>query len=275
MTRLRIGRIWIDAVTFQEALDGIASLVRTGEGGLVCTPNIDHVVNAETDDALWKAYCSASFSFVDGQPLVWASHLLRPVLPAKISGSDLVPALLERAARESWRVYLLGGGPGAAAIAAERIRQAPGVNVVGVDAPMIALQPSREEGAVIDRIREAAPDLLLVGLGSPKQEVFIHRARARLPRTVAIGVGASLDFLAGRVRRAPSWVSRAGLEWLFRLVQEPRRLARRYLWNDLRFVGIFLRTFVEARRAPRLTQDATEALGFDPASGRAGGRDRS
>ena len=274
MNRVRIGRIWIDAVTFDEALEGVAALVHMGNGGSVFTPNVDHVVNAETNDALSEAYCSASFSFVDGQPLVWASRLLRPALPAKISGSDLVPSLLERAARESWRVYLLGGGVGVAATAADRIQRAPGVNVVGVDAPPIALQPSNEERAVIERIREAEPDLLLVGLGSPKQEVFIHRARARLPRTVAIGVGATLDFLAGRVRRAPGWVSRAGLEWLFRLVQEPRRLTRRYLWNDPRFIAIFFRTLV-AHRTSRLAGEATEALPLDLASKRAAGGERS
>ena len=258
MSRLRIGRIWIDAVTFDEALDLVGGLIRLGQGGSVFTPNVDHVVNAETDEGLQKAYSSASFSFVDGQPLVWASRLLHPVLPAKVSGSDLVPALLERAAREGWRVYLLGGAPGAAAIAAERIRKAPGVNVVGVDAPRIALEASPDERAVIDRIRQAEPDLLLVGLGSPKQEVFIDRARPLLPRTVAIAVGATLDFLAGRVRRAPPWVSRAGLEWLFRLSQEPRRLARRYLWNDLRFVNIFLRTLLRSRRASGMAAGDTE-----------------
>lgn len=250
----------MDAVTFNEALESVVSLVHQGNGGSIFTPNIDHVVTAESDDALCEAYRSASYSFVDGQPLVWASHLMRTTLPAKISGSDLVPALLERAARESWRVYLLGGGPGVAAIAAERIQRTLGVNVVGIDAPKIAMKQSEKDSAVISRIREADPDLLLVGFGAPKQELFIHRARASLGRAVAIGAGATLDFLAGRVRRAPRWISRAGLEWLFRLVQEPRRLARRYLWNDPRFLGIFVRTLMEDHRTASVEADLPAAL---------------
>jgi N-acetylglucosaminyldiphosphoundecaprenol N-acetyl-beta-D-mannosaminyltransferase len=122
-----------------------------------------------------------------------------------------------------------------------------GVEIVGVDAPLISTEGGEGEAAVLAHLRRARPDLVLVGLGSPKQERFIHRSMAGIAPVVAVGVGASIDFLAGRVRRAPPWISRAGLEWLFRLSLEPRRLAYRYLVKDPRFLAVLARTAREPR----------------------------
>lgn len=237
-----VGSVWIDAVTFQEAIDRIAGLVEAGAGGSVFTPNVDHVVTAEDDAAFRAAYARADLCLADGQPLVWATRWLGTPVPQKISGSDLVGPLLERAAREGWRVYLLGGAQDAAAIAALRLERELGLRVVGHAAPRLEVGGSPGEEEVVEAVRAAAPDLLLVGLGAPKQERFIDRVLPRIRPAVALGVGASIDFLAGRVRRAPGWISRAGLEWLFRLVQEPRRLAHRYLAKDPRFIRIVART---------------------------------
>jgi N-acetylglucosaminyldiphosphoundecaprenol N-acetyl-beta-D-mannosaminyltransferase len=247
--RLRIGSIEIDSLTFAEALDAIAAMVAGGRGGAVLTPNLDHVVLAEDDPRFRSAYQSATLSVVDGKPLVWASHLLGRPLPEKISGSDLVWPLLERAEREGWRVYLLGGGPGVADQAAARITaRHPRIVIAGTDAPRIDMDaPASSRADVLDRLRAARPDVVLVGLGAPKQELWIAEADPMLRGPVLLGVGASLDFLAGTLRRAPRWMSASGLEWLYRLGQEPRRLWRRYLVRDPRFLLILLRDLRRSR----------------------------
>ena len=246
--QVRFGHLWVDALTFDDALAQIVALVGAGRGGSVFTPNVDHVVTAEDDPAFREACGAADLMLPDGQPLVWASRLLGARLPAKVSGSDLVWPLMERAVALRWRVYLLGGAPGVGLAAARRLEQELGVCVVGVEDGVIPLDaPAGAPDLALDRACAARPDLVLVALGSPKQERWIHRALPRLRPAVAVGVGASLDFLTGRARRAPRWMSRAGLEWLHRLWREPRRLAVRYLWKDPRFLGVLLRTALRPR----------------------------
>lgn len=240
--RVRVGRLWLDALTAGEALERIDALVAGGAGGSVFTPNVDHVVTAEDDGAFRAAYAQASLSLADGQALVWATRLLGTPVPEKVSGSDLIWPLMQRAAAARWGVYLLGGAPGAAEAAAARLRRELGVRIAGVDAPRIAVDGDPGERAVVERVRRSGAQVVVVGLGAPKQERFIHRAAPDLGPAVAFGLGASIDFLAGRVRRAPRWISRAGLEWAFRLAQEPRRLAHRYLVKDPRFLGVLART---------------------------------
>jgi N-acetylglucosaminyldiphosphoundecaprenol N-acetyl-beta-D-mannosaminyltransferase len=201
------------------------------------------VVTAEDDLTFRAAYGEASLSLADGQLVVWAARLLGTPVPAKVSGSDFVWPLMELAARRGFTVYLLGGAPGAAEVARERLVRELGVKVVGLDAARIPLDAAPGEAdPALERVRAARPDLVLVALGSPKQERWIHRSRAALGGAVALGVGASVDFLAGRVSRCPRWVSRVGLEWLYRLLKEPRRLAHRYLVKDPRFLAVLLRT---------------------------------
>lgn len=246
--RVRIGHIWVDAITFDEALDAISGLVQRGQGGSVFTPNVDHVVTAEDDPAFRAAYDVASLSLADGKPILWAGSLLGTPVPEKISGSDLIEPLLHLAGRSGWRVFLLGGAPGVAEAAADRARRDFGVAIVGTASPYLRLDGSPgdlEQG--IDAVEAARPDLVLVAMGAPKQERWIHHNRVRLGPAVAVGVGASLDFVIGRIPRAPRWVSRAGLEWLYRLAREPRRLAHRYLVKDPRFVVVLL----SSARIPR------------------------
>jgi N-acetylglucosaminyldiphosphoundecaprenol N-acetyl-beta-D-mannosaminyltransferase len=212
---------------------------------------VDHVVQAESDAVFRDAYARASLSLVDGQPLLWASRLLGSPLPEKISGADLIGPLLERAGRRGWRVFLVGGMPGSANAAAKRFAASYGVRIAGVEDGRIGLDPGPADEALLARIAEARPNLILVALGAPKQELWIAARRARLDPAVSLGVGAALDFAAGAVRRAPGWMQRAGLEWLYRLAQEPRRLARRYLRDDPKFLAVLLRTWrspLETRR---------------------------
>ena len=242
-SRVRIGHLWVDAVTFDEALSSIGELVRRGAGGSVFTPNVDHVVTAEHDEAFREAYEAASLSVADGKYVVWASRWLGTPIPGKVSGSDLIEPLLRQAGKEGWRVFMLGGAPGVADAAADWSRRECGTNVVGTASPFIRLDGSPgdlDQG--MDEVASSRPDVVLVAMGAPKQERWIHHNRARLGSAVALGIGASLDFVIGRVKRAPRWVSDAGLEWVYRLVREPRRLSHRYLVKDPRFLAVLART---------------------------------
>jgi N-acetylglucosaminyldiphosphoundecaprenol N-acetyl-beta-D-mannosaminyltransferase len=228
----------VDAVTFANALERVEELVTAREGGAVFTPNVDHVVLAHENARLREAYARSSLSLADGMPLVWTSRMLGTPLPEKVSGSDFVVPLLERAAERGWRVYFLGGAPGVGAQARDEIlRQLPALRIVGVDAPRIDVdEPPEQREPVLDRIRASNPDVVLVALGAPKQEIWIDQVRNALRPAVLLGVGASLDFIAGTVPRAPRWMSKAGLEWLYRLAREPGRLWRRYLVRDPKFL---------------------------------------
>jgi N-acetylglucosaminyldiphosphoundecaprenol N-acetyl-beta-D-mannosaminyltransferase len=241
--RIIIGQVPIDVVTFPQALDAVVGLVRRGTGGFVVTPNIDHVVLAEENPGFAAAYAAAQLSLADGQPLVWVSGAVGQQLPDKISGSDFVEPLMERAAREGLRVYLLGAGDGVAQKAAQVLKLRYGTQVVGFDAPKLSATPDLAGSqAVLEKLRAARPDLVLVALGAPKQELWMHACVQGYAPAVALGIGASLDFIAGTVPRAPAWMARAGLEWAYRLSREPRRLWRRYLVQDPKFLLILART---------------------------------
>jgi N-acetylglucosaminyldiphosphoundecaprenol N-acetyl-beta-D-mannosaminyltransferase len=244
--RVRFGRLWVDVLNFSEAIAAVRDLVARGDGGAIFTPNVDHVVLVDEHPKFRQAYRRASLSLADGMPLVWSSRLLGKRIPEKLSGSDMIVPLIELAAKERWRVYFLGGmpgDPGAAKIAADRLRAAYGVDIVGVDPAKVSADgDSPDDAAVAARVRAAAPDIVFVALGTPKQELWISQWLNELRPTVAIGCGASLDFISGKVVRAPHWVSNAGFEWAFRLAQDPKRMWRRYLVRGPRFFGILIRT---------------------------------
>jgi N-acetylglucosaminyldiphosphoundecaprenol N-acetyl-beta-D-mannosaminyltransferase len=249
--RVRLGNIHVDDVTFAQALDAIAAMVADCRGGTVFTPNVDHVVMAAHDDRFRRAYETADLSLADGMPVLWASRMLGTPLPEKISGSDLVLPLMDRAEREGWRVYILGGAPGVGALAAARlVERFPRIQIAGTDAPRIDMDaPASSRAPVLDRLRAAKADVVLVALGAPKQEIFIAEAAPDLRPAVLLGVGAAIDFIAGTAKRAPRWMSSSGLEWLFRLLKEPRRMWRRYLVRDPEFLVIVLRAARASRRA--------------------------
>ena len=243
VVRVRIGEAWMDPVTFGGALDAIAALVDSRRGGLVVTPNVDHIVRLDRDATFRRVCDSADLSLADGTPVVWAARLLGTPLPEKVSGSDLMVPVSRLAAARAWRVYLLGGAPGAAEAAAASMAREHGTLVVGVDAPLVSVEgDDAAERAIVERIQAARPDLVLVAFGSPKQERISARIRERVRPAVLLCVGMGLSYLAGQVSRAPRLLSRLGLEWLYRLAQEPRRLWRRYLVDDPRFVAIVWRT---------------------------------
>jgi N-acetylglucosaminyldiphosphoundecaprenol N-acetyl-beta-D-mannosaminyltransferase len=185
-----------------------------------------------------------------------------------VSGSDLFEPVMRLAGQRGFRVFLLGGEPEVAAAAAARLERDHGVRIAGVATPRVGLEAGPGDEPIVEAIRAARPDLLMVCLGAPKGELLIDRVRERIRPAVALQVGASLDFYVGRVRRAPRWMQRAGLEWLFRLLREPRRLAYRYLVQDPRFLLILLRTLRLPRQARILSRACDQAAA--PAPARAG-----
>lgn len=241
--RLLIGGVWVDVLTFDGALGQIERLVDLGQGGAVFTPNVDHIVKAASNSAFRRAYSRASLSLADGMPLIWASHLLGCPLPERVAGSDLLEPVLRLAARRGWRVYLLGGAPGVAEATARLLTESMGIVVAGWDDGRIESDGSDATGGSFERAAAAQAHLVFVALGPPKQELWIDRARDVIHPAVALGVGASLDFLVGKYKRAPRWMGAVGLEWAYRLGQEPRRLWRRYLVEAPRFIGIVASTW--------------------------------
>ena len=241
--RLRLGRVPIDPLTMPEAIDAIVALARSKEGGTVFTPNVDHVVMTEEDARFRAAYERTALSLVDGMPVYWAARLLKRPVPEKVSGSDLVIPLLERCAKEDLGVYFLGGAEGAAEEAARRLRaKIPGLRIIGTDAPWLAADATDEALApVIERIHAAKPDVVFLAFGAPKQELLADRVAPRVRPAVLLGIGASLDFIAGMQKRAPAWMSKNGLEWAYRLATEPRRMWRRYLVRDPKFLVVLAR----------------------------------
>lgn len=213
----------------------------------VVTPNVDHVVQLQERADLRAAYEHAALVTADGWPVVAASRLFGDRLPQRVPGSDLVPALF--AAERPMTVFLLGAAPGVADRAAQRIEQQwPHVRVVGTCSPPMGFEQQEGESERIrHKINTCRPDVLIIGLGAPKQELWIHEHHQKLAVRVAICAGATIDFLAGHRKRAPRWMRRTGLEWLHRMLSEPRRLATRYFRDAVRFPPIVIREW-RARR---------------------------
>lgn len=236
-SRVELSGVAIDRVTEAEAVATILRGVDEGRGGFVATPNLDHLRQVARDPQLAVLFERADLVVADGMPLIWAARLVGRPLPERVAGSDLVWSLTAEAALRDKTVFLLGGAPGAADGAEARLRFVyPGARIAGRYCPPMAFErDEREIERIVDALREADPDVVYVALGFPKQERLIAYLRTQLPRTWFLGVGFSLSFVAGEVRRAPPWMGRVGLEWVHRLAQEPRRLARRYLVDDLPF----------------------------------------
>ncbi len=223
----------IARTTMQNAVTTVLGWCETERGEscrYVVTPNTDHAVLFQGRDDFRDAYNSASLVLADGTPLVWASRILGRKLPERVAGSDFIPALFA-ATTSTLRVFLLGAAPGIADEAARRIeRRWPRVQVVGTYAPPVGFDNHADEDRrTLSAVSAAQHDLLIVGLGAPRQELWVAKHCHELSAKAAICAGATIDFLAGYRRRSPLWMRRAGLEWLHRVCSQPRRLAGRYL----------------------------------------------
>lgn len=240
----------ISNVTFEEVCARIAHRVARHDPGFIVTPNVNHVCLNHRDEIFREAYRNAFLALPDGKPVMWASWLFGVPLQQKLSGSDMVPRLTRFAAERGYSVYFLGGSAGTAERAAEILaRDNPGLRVAGCHFPPFGFEKDPEASrAAIDAVRDARPDICFVALGSPKQELWMNDCHRLCDVPVSIGVGASFDFISGRIRRAPRWLQEAGFEWLWRLAMEPRRLWRRYLIQDSVFLKLLWQEYFAQRR---------------------------
>ncbi len=209
----------------------IIQAIAVGRGGWVVTANLDHLHRLKTDPS-YKQLCQpADLVVADGMPLVWASRIQGTPLPQRVAGSAMVTSLAVLAGQHRRSIFFLGGEPGVAEQAAEKLKNdCPGLVVAGTYCPPMGFENDPAQMQQIEqRLAESKPDIVYVALGSPKQERLITQLRPLLPAAWWIGVGISFSYIAGHVTRAPAWMRKTGLEWIFRLLQEPKRLFRRYL----------------------------------------------
>lgn len=258
-----------DHVTLQQAVEWMDRMIVSGRPHYVVTANVDFLVQSLKDAELRRILLDAHMVLCDGTPLVWVSRWLGNPLPERVAGSDLVPLLLKAAAEKKYRVFLLGSTPERMEKAIENLRtKYPDLRIAGHFSPPFASLLEMEHEEILKRIKGAEADLLLVAFGCPKQEKWLFMYYRSLGVPVGIGVGASIDFLAGYTKRAPRWMRRCGLEWIYRLLQEPRRLFRRYV-IDLFYFGaaigwqVLRLKRISHRRVPGKTgPDVFEGLGW-------------
>ena len=252
-SRVALFGIEIDQVSLTQATEVVSSWLNDEQSQcqFVVTPNVDHVVQLQVNPRMRQAYEAASLVVADGWPLVTAARLLKKPLPERVPGSDLVPQLFANAIpHRQLRTYLLGAGVGVAERAAEHIEQRwPNVSVVGTNSPPLGFENDPQLcDALVQSVDDAQPHLLIVGLGAPKQEIWLQNYQHRLSTRAAVAAGATIDFLAGEQSRAPVWVQQVYLEWLYRIGTDPRRLALRYLRDAWEFPQIVADEWLRLRR---------------------------
>jgi len=244
---------------YGEAIEVMEGLIRSRERGYICVAPVHSLIVAQDDPEMLAALRGATMVVPDGMPVVWAANLLGANLRDRVYGPELMLRFSDRCAARGHRVWLHGArDQGTLVQLTERMRRRhPGITIVGAYAPPFRTLTAEEEDAIVRRINEAEPDVVWVGLGVPRQEKWMARMRARIEAPVMCGVGAAFDFHAGRVSMAPPWMQKRGLEWLYRIGQEPRRLLPRYVKTNPRFLMAFARQYLAERRhaLPRVDGD--------------------
>jgi N-acetylglucosaminyldiphosphoundecaprenol N-acetyl-beta-D-mannosaminyltransferase len=235
---------------YEQALDAIEWMIGRRERGYVCAVAVHAVMVARHDAEMRAALRGSTLTVPDGKPLAWALNALGERLPDRVYGPELTARLCARAAAHGHRLWLYGADSPAALeeLVGVLERRYPGIEIAGGWSPPHRPLSAAEENEVAARIDGDRADVVLVGIGAPKQEKWMARMRPRLEAPVLVGVGAAFDFIAGRKRQAPAWMQRRGLEWAFRLSQEPRRLLPRYLRYNPAFVAAFGRQYLRERR---------------------------
>jgi len=239
---------YVNNLSMAEALREIGRLVDEKKKSYVVTINTDVVIKIEKDEYLKKIIDEADLSLVDGKPLVWFAKWQKRPVKAKVSGSDLVPELCRQAAEKGHTVFIIGGAEGVAEKAKENLeRQYDSIQIAGTYSPPYGFEKNADELKKINTmISDAHPDILIVCFGCPKQEKWIYENYQTFDSIVSICAGATVDYLAGNVSRAPKWMSEHGCEWIYRLFQEPKRLFKRYLVDDIQILGLVWRYRKEA-----------------------------
>jgi len=246
--RVEIMGCCIDNLSMQETLLQIEGFIQSGEPHQHGVVNVDKVVKASKDPELRRILNACALVSVDGMPVVWASRLLGRSLKERVAGVDLFEALVKRSAVRGWRVFFLGGREEVVRAVKEHYgRELPRLQVAGY---RNGYWKPEEEAGVAKLIADSQPDLLFVAISSPQKERFLGRYQAEMKVPFAMGVGGTFDVVAGKVKRAPMWMQKAGLEWFYRFLQEPRRMFKRYFIDDAYFFWLLLKEL--ARKPKRL-----------------------
>jgi N-acetylglucosaminyldiphosphoundecaprenol N-acetyl-beta-D-mannosaminyltransferase len=241
--RINICGVEVDRYSLAETIAGIISHAKLrNPPEYVVTPNAHHIVMLQNNPTFRQVYQKAKWVVADGVSLLWAARLLNTPLTGRVNGTDLFEQLCASSAEQGLKVFLLGGRPGAADQAAQVLKQRHPQLQVATYCPAYGFeQDAQEQAAMNQAIAQAAPDLLFVGLGAPKQEYWMANHYQALQVPVSLGIGVSFELVSGMVTRAPQWMQVSGLEWLFRLLMEPRRLWQRYVVGNAMFIGLVLK----------------------------------
>lgn len=238
MKSIKILSIPLHGITRLEALEKVSEFIASRKPHQVTTVNSEFIMTAQQDAEFMKVLQKADLSIADSSGVMWAARFLGTYLPERIPGADLVVDIARESASKGWKLYLIGAQKGIAEKAAAALeRRCPGVKIVGAEEGLPlrsdakALFGENDVTTLIGRIRKAAPDVLLVAFGAPKQDLFISRYKEQLQVPVMIGVGGTFDFLANRIKRAPKWLRSIGFEWVWRLLREPKRFNR--IWTAI------------------------------------------
>lgn len=231
---------YVNNIDMSEAIQSILFFIEKQKKAYVVPINVDVVIKMEKDDYLRRISNEADLTLIDGQPLIWISKLYKRPIKEKISGSDLIPCLCKVASEKNLSVFIIGGKPGVAEKAKHNLEKTyRGIRIVGVYSPMIGFENDINEiNNINELITKKSPDILIACFGCPKQEKWIYENYKKYDAIVSICAGATVDFLAGNIKRAPKWVSSIGFEWLFRFFKEPRRLFKRYFVDDMKIFKI-------------------------------------
>lgn len=234
---------YVNNVDMKETVGAIEAMIKDGGKHYVVAINVDVVMKIEEDAYLKEITDNADMVLVDGKPLIWISKWHKRPVKAKISGSDLVPILCKVAAKKGHSIFIIGGKDGIADQAKKKLEEKhPGIKVVGTYAPPFGFEKDEQElNKINEIISEAHPDLLIACFGCPKQEKWIYENYQKYDAKVSVCAGATVDFLAGNVSRAPKWMSEHGFEWFYRFLQEPKRMFKRYFIDDVKILKLVLK----------------------------------